>query len=1004
MKYAASALPRRGSRTLIPAFVTLALWRLRQTWRLLLVTGVGILAAVVIVCAVPLFSQVALNAGLRDVLTATPEDSQLLLQIAPNQWSTTDLVSIRTLLSEIMQSQLGGYLGHDSQLTLQTAGLTLDTGDAIQLSGVTVPQAQPHLRVLQGRLPATSGASIEIAITPDTAQALHVTVGSTLPIMQQLSIRGGMLQFGQEIPLAATLPLHVVGIIAPPSADPFWHGNDFQPEVGGSPAIYKALMSTNAYTAALSQVASQHGGSWVSLQVPPQLLWYFSLDVAHITMDNLDDLIVHLNAAPQQLVEQFTSGVDPNDPLPQLSAPTISQDSAPSSLERFRDRAGLVQIPMVILTFQIVALLLFFISMTAGLLIERQSEVLALLRSRGARRRQVFGAFAIQGLGLGLVAFLAGPLLAVFLVQVLSHLSLPPSEQSVLSITLGDPLQTSLRIGWFAGAAVAAAVLAVLLAVAGTARRDVLALRREAARSTRRPLWQRLYLDLVAAVIALTGSGISLYLAHSGTLDARTAQLLATPLDLIGPFFLLLAGTLFFLRLFPLLLALLAQGVRRRPGAPLLLALAQMARSPQSALRLILLLALAVAFAGFTLVFTASEQQHIGAVATQQVGADFSGILLSPTTPAARQATLSQWERPYQRTPGVLAASAGYVMRTSLSDGTLPLAIQVLAVNPRTFAQVALWTAQDASKPLSAVLAELAKPAVSVVGVPAVVDAVTWNQLQLAPGIVFTLSSPDLPFDIPYTAIAEVQHLPSINDSLATSGTGDYSTPGGILVDYHDLNVYYQRMVQSKQPLAPNHLWLRTSDNPTSLAHVRAALTSGSLSLLAFQDRRALLEQMQRDPLYRALTTVLWLGTVTTLLLALAGTLLASWLHARARLTSFALLRALGSAPRQIASVLAWEQGIVYTVAILLGGLFGALLVLTAVPGLVFANPDSAANPISSGEFYVIQQVLPVQIILPATLGLAGAALVLICAAALVMMARVVSKPSISQTLRLNED
>ena len=47
--------------------------------------------------------------------------------------------------------------------------------------------------------------------------------------------------------------------------------------------------------------------------------------------------------------------------------------------------------------------------------------------------------------------------------------------------------------------------LAMVLAFRRAVRLDALSLRREAARSTRRPFWQRLHLDSAAALLALTG-------------------------------------------------------------------------------------------------------------------------------------------------------------------------------------------------------------------------------------------------------------------------------------------------------------------------------------------------------------------------------------------------------------------------------------------------------------------------------------------------------------------
>src|SRR5690242_19669311 len=97
-----------------------------------------------------------------------------------------------------------------------------------------------------------------------------------------------------------------------------------------------------------------------------------------------------------------------------------------------------------------------------------------------------------------------------------------------------------------------------------------------------------------------------------------------------------------------------------------------------------------------------------------------------------------------------------------------------------------------------------------------------------------------------------------------------------------------------------------------------------------------LLANLKREPLYLNLIGILGLGASAALLLALLGNLIASWLNARGRLTHFAILRALGAAPGQVASALSWEQAIIYTTALGLGVLFGALISTMVIPSLLF--------------------------------------------------------------------
>lgn len=121
---------------------------------------------------------------------------------------------------------------------------------------------------------------------------------------------------------------------------------------------------------------------------------------------------------------------------------------------------------------------------------------------------------------------------------------------------------------------------------------------------------------------------------------------------------------------------------------------------------------------------------------------------------------------------------------------------------------------------------------------------------------------------------------------------------------------------------------------------------------------------------------------------------------------NFAILRALGAASPQIASTLMWEQGIIYSTAILLGILFGSVFSALVVPRLIFTSvaSNSASSDLTSNQFYVTQSVPPIQIVIPTLLVVALAIIIIICVVALGIMIHVVSRPSISQTLRLDED
>ncbi|MDQ2715212.1 MAG: hypothetical protein M3Z08_09925, partial [Chloroflexota bacterium] len=100
---------RKGK--LLPSTITLAFWRLRRTGGLLFVTGLGMIAAVMIVCTVPLYSEVAMTSGLRGVLNAAPQNADIVVQSTAEQLSTRTINGVTNTLNQEFQTHLGSYLG-----------------------------------------------------------------------------------------------------------------------------------------------------------------------------------------------------------------------------------------------------------------------------------------------------------------------------------------------------------------------------------------------------------------------------------------------------------------------------------------------------------------------------------------------------------------------------------------------------------------------------------------------------------------------------------------------------------------------------------------------------------------------------------------------------------------------------------------------------------------------------------------------------------------------------
>jgi hypothetical protein len=862
----------------------------------------------------------------------------------------------------------------------------------MRLVGTDARASSPHLTLSQGRLPALAdGHVIEFAVTPTGLNAFHLQVGQYLQVPYNL-LDGSNQQIFQN------LTLHLVGVFSEASGSAlFWHGETFAPEVFSHglqtsqrvPIIVDNDALMNALSA-LSEpsIRANDGGQFAN---PSDTYWYYRFDFSHLDVNHLAKLTDSLNAALTVLEHNPES------------FPYIVNTTASGPLAIFldyKDRVTVLGLPILCLAFLIGSLVLFFVVLVAGLLVERQATTITLLRSRGASVLQIAGSLFWQSVGPGLLALLCGPFLAIVLAQKLASLTLQFADQTAIKLITTDRLGVVLGLAWQDVLVVGLAVLAIALSAWRVMYTTLLVQRRERARTSQRPVWTRFNLDLLAAVVALLGFLFSLYISSPGVMDVRTHALILPVTTLIGLLFLLIGALLLCLRIFPMLLSLGERLAARKRGAAQLLALAQMARAPRQSLRVVLLFALAVAFALFTLIFAQTQNQRLLDLTAYRVGGDLSGEI-----PALQQnLSWNQLLAWYQGLDGVNSVTLGYTQQMTGGSGAgIPIDLRV--VDASTYASTVYWTPQDGSQPIAALTRELiarrAEAARKNV-IPALIDDAAARSLNLTVGQQFVLR--DFHGPLNYRVVAIVHFIPTVYDSASSAGPDASISHGGILIDYQTDSVV--ALAINQETVSPTNVWLRTSNSPAALANVRHTLLMGAYALDNSADRRQLDAVLRSDPLYSALNGILLLGAAVSLLLGLSGNLVVSWLNARNRRGSFAILRALGSKPRQIASVLLWEQGIVYGSAILLGTILGLVFAWLILPAFIF-SPLAGVDTADVGQeaFYLVQSVPAVHEIIPlASIAVLLAVLVAICALVLIVMTSIVLRPAVSQTLRVDED
>ena len=964
-----ASTPWRGTFAGPFSSVRLAAQRLGRSWRLLLAVELGMLIAVALLATAPFYSDIVASAQLQNTLTtALPTDRNIQIDVTnpqlyfPSVDPNAQLSGIDQIVTSDAQNAIGSFTGGWTEYAQTTVpfGLsringkptTKDVGGYCQntfqfqacLGSQVLPmafdyaKAASHMKLIAGRLPqpAIGNALPEVLVTT----AMGVKPGATLHVINNPPGKHDTFGFDAK----------VVGVWEPKDPnDPFWNGEGFDtiipPNLGNPPPPqYPVLFLRDAMVNAFSADSAATG---------PQI----GMGLHYIYFVNAGGITVSQAPAAQSDLLALRRSLDTDVPGT-YGAQTVQVGTSLDKL--LGSVVGLLAAqkqPLFSVDAQLVALALLFIFVMSGLLIESQSGEIATLKSRGASTLQVLLTYLSQGVLLAAVALAAGMVvaggLALALVRFFVPLAHSVSAQLTpayvaRSISLHDALEPA-AIGAGLG------VLALALATWQAARTDALAFRREQGRSERVPFWKRYYLDLGLALLCIAGytelvtfGGLTTRLAVSdvgATSSGPTAGGQADLIQLLAPTLLLLAGALILQRLLPLALRLGAWITARGRGATGMLAFAQVTRAGSAFSRLTLLLTLAVGLGLFALTFQTSIARAAHDNAYYLTGAD-ERVSIKPQSEGT-QSTLG-YAAKFAQMPGVQKVSPLFngVALTLPNQGGQN--IDVLGVDPATFAQTADWRSDYASQSLPALMAILAHakhgatvgqsdaPIVALVdqGFAGMFALHAGDQFQLVPQFQGQSNTSANTY---FVVGAIVNDFPTLYDEYGT---------GSIVVDETDyLTMLANPNIASYTVNGPNEFLLRTSPNAHLAAERTRALTDPNFFVDETWDARQLTALYRADPLGAGMSGLLLLGALIAALLALVGVITQAAIAARQRQTQFAILRTLGLSEGALTRMLLLEQALVYLLGALGGVVIGALLAVASLPFLGF-NTSTYTPPV----------------------------------------------------------
>ena len=757
------------------------------------------------------------------------------------------------------------------EMTFVGIGFASDIGSRVDITEGALPQ------------PSTDPKDpVEVMVYEGLADQLGVQPGEEYLVLERVA---------EGTPLR--LPVRIAGVWRPQDPnDAYWF-------IRPQSLQDVLLLPEESFTA---RVLSQ------SNRAIYQTLWYLVLDGSAVRSRHVPALVSNLTTTLRRadlLLPEITMPVSPRD-----------------ALEQQRVQSRLLIISLIAFSIPILGLIAYFIIMVSGMVVQRQQNEIAVLRGRGASRSEILGIYLLEGIGLGLLALLLGLFLGRYSAMLMgwtrSFLQFEPRDDVVVQLS-----PESIRGGMLV---IALILVASLLPALGAAGHTIISYKQERARSIRRPLWQRAYVDLLLLIPAYYGYR---QLQQRGTISILGhgqpgGDPFQNPLLILTPALWLLALALLSARVFPLLMGVIGNLISRLPGVSGLLALRYLTRTPRAYTGPVLLLILTLSLAAFTASMARTLDSHLDDQVHYDVGSDVrvadlgenleEGGAPGGPAPAAEETGGAPPADPsepkwmflpvteYLRIPGVRNATrvSRSTTEAQVADDRQPAV--VLGIDRMDFPRVGHWREDYAPQSLGALMNALGATPDGILasrGYLAQVGLGVGSKINLA------LADYGEGRTVPFTIVGILNYFPTL-----------YPEDGAFFVA--NLDYLFERQGGE----FPYEVWLDVEPGTTRQQIELGVAQIGLRSIISDEAQPTLITAADR-PERQGLYGLLSVGFLAAALLTGLGFLFYSVISFQRRFIELGMLRAIGLSARQMGLLLLCEQSLIIGVGIAAGTAMG---------------------------------------------------------------------------------
>ena len=826
-----------------------------------------------------------------------------------------------------------------------------DVGDkAVRTKLVGMSEVENHINIKRGRMyqQGLVDGAYEVIATDAVLQSMEVIEGREYAISNA---------FDSSLP---TFKVRIVGVYEPLSeTDSYW---------AESQTSYLNSLILD-YDTFMNEVIFTGTSSLTDVTVQ------FAYDYQKMDLNKLSSVVSTIKADSQFYDEQ--------DWIFSMGVLDILDDYAVRAAE-LKTILWLLQIPVMIM-------LAFYLFMVSQLNVEQEKNEIAVFKSRGASSKQIFGIYALEGLVLGAITMIIGPLIGLLLCKILgvSNGFLEFVDRPAL------PVKLSIEALKYAALAVMVFFTTTMLPIIPASKTTIVLHKQKKAKAVKFALWEKMGIDFILI-------GLSLYwlfnfqsqqkkLIEQGIEDTKVAM---DPLVFLASTLFVLGAGLFFIRIYPYLVRLIYKVGKRLWSPAAYVSLSTASRLSGGKERfLMMFLILTVGLGLFSANTARAINTNMDERVSYQHGADIvlkeywqTNALLSPPSPVETdeeekaETAVMQYEEPnfdrFMKLPGVKSATKVFrkdeIMVKSKSADTKQA--NLMAVIPGEFAQIAWF--RDDLLPIhwhNYINALSSHPSATIVS-----KSFADNMgIKLGDKIEVKWGQNNY-FDA---------HVVAFVDFWPTFNPYEKRTDG----KYSEFMVMNYNYVKIQTNVEPYEVWIDMNEDASS-EELYNAIDEQGFRITSIKDTNQQLIRSRNDPQLQGMNGALTLGFIIIMVMTIIGFLIYWILSIKSRTLQFGILRAMGVSFREIITMLLYEQLLISGVAIFTAIIIGGLTSDLFVP--LFQSMYSVSEQVPPFRVIALRSdYIKVYVIIFAML-LSGFAI----------LGRLISNIKISQAIKLGED